>query len=197
MKQKIILGVLVTSIFLTIFTSSVMASEGETATNITVLDDSASGNIITEYDNYVVFKHGNIYNVFANIDSATDSGIEMGNIPTVYKKESLTSIEEVIEALESSTLEGSYAQYFTYSSVRDNIIYSSHDVYYGGAMVFQQAPLMTEKVGLTVGKMTPHQIVTATTKQMVGLVPCMIALLVGCLAFRKGLAVLFRVLVRA
>lgn len=62
---------------------------------------------------------------------------------------------------------------------------------------FQQAPLLKKQQLGTVGGMKSQQIVTATTKHMVYLVPLLIGLLVVFLGFRKGLALLLRVLKRA
>lgn len=183
--------ILVTAIF---FTQNVRAES--------VLD-SSSMPIVSKYDTYVVYKANNgKYRVLIGLNLSdnkiqgeilnnADSELYLLHHGTV----DCDSIDEVKKYLVNGFNHDSSAYGAVISDI-SSIISSSHDVYFSDSLVFYQSPLTESSRALTVGKMNPQQIVTATTKQMVYLVPLLISSLVVFLAFRKGLALLFRVLKR-
>lgn len=198
MKQKILLGVLVASIFLTFFSVNVSASEGDT--NISVVDEEISEPITTPYYNYIVYSNTDTtrYFVRANITPFESEEINMcGKFCTGYFG-GYDSLDSCIDAISNGTLkeDGSTEECGDSQSFMKTLIYSSHNVILDCGS-FLQAPLKALTQAKTVGQMTPHQIVQATLKQKVYLLPFLIVSVVGFLAFRKGLAMLFRTLGKA
>lgn len=208
MKQKILLGVMITSIFLALFTVNVMASEEETTTStLSVLDNASNEPIETIYTSYYISQYngtGN-YLVYANIQSdyiVNGSIYAQGSSGIDIKFGAFGSyltLDDAIKSIINGELETKSGTCSIPSNIFNYIYYSSHDIYIysGEKLVFQQAPLMELSTNQTVGKMTPQQIIQATMKQKVYLLPFLIVSVVGFLAFRKGLAMLFRTLGKA
>lgn len=205
MKQKIFLGVLITSIFLTLFSVNVSASEEEsTSSNSSLVEEvEESVEIITPYTLYLVYKNGDTYCLHASLDEKynNNNSFELNDFTEYYYKE-FNSIDEIKVALK----DGNLTEYTVLESYQAGWkfaknytwCYSSHNITYNGTDFFQQAPLkISSQTGMAVGKMTAQQIVQATLKQKVYLLPFLIASVVGFLAFRKGLGMLFRGLGKA
>lgn len=128
-----------------------------------------------------------------------------------------SSMEECISALEHGTVssfkdfkrydngnslsvDSSTGYFLIGDDMSPDIKYSTHNIIgsWTGTekTFFQLAPLLKKQQVGTVGGMKPQQIVTATTKHMVYLVPLLIGSLVVFLGFRKGWVLLLRVLKR-
>lgn len=213
MKQKILLGVLVTSIFLTFFSVNVRASEEESTTStLTLIDDAEqeTNEIQTIYNSYIITQYDGVgkYIVLANIHSKYIDGSTIKTAGSFGFEFTCLCVGayDTLEEAKQGVINGGltekeyYRSYDMTGNYYYHILFSSHDIYinYGKELVFQRTPLTTStQTTLTVGRMNSQQIVTATTKEMVYLVPCLIVSLVGYLAFRKGLGMLFRVLARA
>lgn len=205
MKQKIFLGGLITSIFLTLFSVNVSASEDETTSSSSLVEETQE-TVTTPYSNYVIIKYGSNYYVIVNAEIDENGNIKVSLDETITPNEITflasgnsysANLDTCVDKLKNGSITTGNNKSLRY--LMGEIISSSHDIITNnGDLVFRQSPLKTSsQVVLTVGKMTPQQIVQATMKQKVYLLPFLIVSVVGFLAFRKGLAMLFRTLGKA
>lgn len=149
--------------------------------------------ITTSFDNYVICRlpSDSFYYVFLNV---TDGGYKCYGLRLTFD-----TLDKAADFLKTKDLEYVHAHYGngTYEiDCRTAVeFYSNVDIHYG-EQVFPKTPYLIHTAS-AVGGLQAQEIAARTMKQVLGLVPLVIGLIVSAIGLRKALAMLFRRLRRA
>lgn len=149
--------------------------------------------ITTSFDNYVICRlsSDSFYYVFLNV---TDGGYKCYGLRLTFD-----TLDEAADFLKTKDLDYVHSHYGngTYEiDCRTAVeFYSNVDIHFGD-QVFPKTPYLIHTAS-AVGGLQAQEIAAKTMKQVLGLVPLVIGLIVSAIGLRKALAMLFRRLRRA